>query len=81
MRSIVTFLGELDTAEAAVAACQKVVDEVFEEFYKPGMTAAELGTLYSFFGEDLCIIGGGEVLFSARDYVADQVERIANRPK
>jgi hypothetical protein len=46
------FLGEFDTAEAAVVACQKVVNEVLEEFYKPGMTAAELGTLYSFFGED-----------------------------
>jgi hypothetical protein len=57
------------------------VNEVLEEFYKPGMTAAELGTLYSFFGEDLFIIGGGEVLFSARDYASDQVERIAKESK
>jgi len=30
------FLGEFDTAEAAVAACQKVVNEWLEEHYKPG---------------------------------------------
>ena len=77
------FLGEFDTAEAAVAACQKVVNEVLEEFYKPGMTAAELGTLYALFGEDPFIMGGGsgEVLFSARAYASDQVERITKESK
>jgi len=39
------------------------------------MTAAELSTQYSFFGEDPFIIGGGsgEVLFSARQYASDQI--------
>jgi hypothetical protein len=64
------FLGEFDTVEAAVVACQKVVNECLEEFYKPGITAAELSTQYVFFGEDPFILGGGsgEVLFSARAY-------------
>lgn len=34
------FLGEFDTAEAAIAACQKVVNECLEEFYKPEMQRA-----------------------------------------
>jgi hypothetical protein len=59
------FLGEFETIEAAIAACQKVVNECLEEFYKPGMTAAELSTPYVSFGEDLFIMGGGpgEILF------------------
>jgi hypothetical protein len=60
------FLGEFDTAEAAIAACQKVVNECLEEFYKPERTADELLKLYALYGEDQFIMGGGEVLFSAR---------------
>jgi hypothetical protein len=74
-------LGEFDTAEAAIAACQKVVNECLEEFYKPGMTAAELSTQYTFFGEDPFIKGGEEVLFSAWDYAHAQVERIIKESK
>lgn len=76
------FLGEFDTAEAAIAACQKVVNEWPEEHYKPGMTAAELSTQYTFFGEDPFIMGGeGKVLFSAWDYASKQAERIAKESK
>jgi hypothetical protein len=77
------FLGEFDTAEAAVAACQKVVNEWLEEHYKPGMTAAELSTQYAFFGEDPFIMGGGsgEVLFSAHQYASDQIEKMAEGSK
>jgi hypothetical protein len=74
------FLGEFDTAEAAVAACQKVVNEVLEEFYKPGMTADELTKLYCLFGEDSFVMDSS-VHFSARDYGHAQVERIAKESK
>jgi len=57
MRSTRYLLGEFDTAEAAIAACQKVVNECLDEFFKPGMIAAELSTQYTFFGEDPFIEG------------------------
>lgn len=74
------FLGEFDTPEAAIAACQRVVNEWLEETYEPGMSASELITKYAFFGEDPFIMDGG-VRFSAREYACSQVERIVNQSK
>jgi hypothetical protein len=72
------FLGEFDTSEAAIAACQRVVNEFLEETYEPGMSASELLTKYVFFGEDPFIMGG-DIRFSGRDYACDQVEKIAKK--
>jgi hypothetical protein len=70
-------LGEFDTLEEAVAACEKIVDEFLFSIYRPGMTAAELYTQYASFGEDPFIITGrGDVPFSARDYASERVKLI-----
>jgi hypothetical protein len=69
-------LGEFDTFEAAVAACQQIVNEFLEEAYKPGMSANDLYKSYTGFGEDPFIVGA-DVRFSAWDYAKAQSARIA----
>jgi hypothetical protein len=44
------------TAEEAVAACRKIVDDWLESSYEPGMTAEKLYELYVSFGEDPFIV-------------------------
>lgn len=68
--------GEFDTFEAAVAACQQIVDEVLEEAYKTGMKAEELYQVYIGFGEDPFIVGG-DIPFSAWDYAKERSAQIA----
>jgi hypothetical protein len=71
-------LGEFDAFEAAVAACQQVVNEYLEQAYKPGMSADELYKSYVDFGKDPFIVGG-DIRFSAWDYAKEQSARIANQ--
>ena len=68
--------GEFDTFEAAVAACQRIVDEFLEEAYKPGMKAEELYQVYIGFGEDPFIVRG-DIRFSAWDYAKERSAQIA----
>ena len=69
--------GEFETLEEAISACKAIVDEFLTSSYKPGMSAAELNQLYTMFGEDPWIAGGGPgVKFSAWDYASARVLEI-----
>ena len=62
-------LGEFDSADEAVAAAKKIVDEFLESNHKPGQSAEELLATYKSFGEDPWISGGDpRCKFSAWDY-------------
>lgn len=62
-------LAEFPTAESAIAAAQRIVDDYLSSAYQPGMTAEELYTSYTSFGEDPFIVSPGEkVEFSAWTY-------------
>jgi len=73
-------LGEFETFDAAVAACQRVVNEFLEQTYKAGMSAEELYKSYVDFGQDPFIVGG-DSRFSAWDYAKEQSARLANESK
>jgi hypothetical protein len=49
--------GEYPTLGIAIAAGRRIVDQVLEHHYKPGMTAETLYRLYVLFGEDPFIRG------------------------
>lgn len=69
-------LGTFVTAEGALAACRKVIDDWLARNYKPGMTADQLYEHYTSFGEEPFVMapggGGGQVPFSAREYVRER---------
>ncbi len=72
-------LGTFDTAEAAISACKRMVDEDLRELRKPGMTAAELIERYRSFGDDPFIVpinGAPPVEFSAWDYAEERATAI-----
>ncbi len=50
-------LGEFDSYDEAVAKCQTIVDDYLASALKPGMTAEELYSSYTSFGEDPFIMG------------------------
>jgi hypothetical protein len=71
--------GTFDTAEAAIAACRKLVDESLAEEYRPGMTATQLYDRYTSFGDEPFVVapsGAAKVDFSARDYARSRVEAL-----
>lgn len=71
--------GEFATCDEAIAACQKIVDAYLESAYKPGMTAAELFTSYTFFGEDPFIRTDDEQCkFSARTYASARCQAMVD---
>lgn len=62
--------GLFPTAEAAVEAARRIVDEYLISAHRAGMTAEQLFESYKSFGEDPFIVGEGEerLNFSAWDY-------------
>jgi len=62
--------GKFETLEAAIAASKRIVDEFLSSALKPGMTADELYSQYTSFGDDPYVIGSDEpgVPFSAWTY-------------
>ncbi len=48
--------GIFSTAEEAISACRRIVDEELEHLKKPGTTAQKLYELYTAFGEDPFIV-------------------------
>lgn len=44
--------GEFGTAEEAMAACRKIVDEWLADAFEPGMTSEALWEAYTLFGDD-----------------------------
>lgn len=52
--------GKFETLEAAIAACKRIVDEFLIEALRPSMTADELYSEYTSFGDDPYIVGSDE---------------------
>jgi hypothetical protein len=48
--------GVFATAEEAIAACKRIVDEHLKGAFKPGMTEKELYEIYTSFGEDPFVV-------------------------
>jgi hypothetical protein len=72
-------LGTFDTAAEALAACRKMVDEDLLEQHKPGMSAADLFTVYKALGDDPFIVpvdGAAPIEFSAWDYAEERCRAI-----
>jgi hypothetical protein len=76
-------LGMLLTAEEAVAACKRIVDEDLDHLNQPGMTAAKLNELYTMFGSDPFIVAvrpNDEIVeFSAWKYAKERSSLVASR--
>jgi hypothetical protein len=74
--------GTFSTAEEAVAACPKIVDDRLESHNKPGMTAKDLYDLYVMFGEDPFVLPTDRATtvdqanwnFGAWDYAKERVK-------
>lgn len=74
-------LGEFDTLDAAISACQRLVDEYLEEALEDRMspiTSAEaLYQSYTMFGPDPFVVGAAEhVPFSAWNYAKQRCQYI-----
>ncbi len=74
-------LGNFDTIEAAITACQRLVDEYLEEArgdsIPPIASAADLYQGYTMFGPDPFVVGAAEnVPFSAWKYAEQRCQEI-----
>lgn len=71
--------GTYGTCAEALAAAKAIVEEFFIQNWKPGITAQELRSQYSMFGEDPVILSNGEgdcPPFSAWNYATEIQETI-----
>jgi hypothetical protein len=66
--------GPYPTFDAALAEAKGIVDQFLEAGYKPGMTAEDLYSQYTTFGDDPAIVGPGfeDLAFSAWDYAKER---------
>jgi len=71
-------LGMFETAEDAIEACRRHVDQWLVESYEPGFSAGQLYGKYKMFGEGPFIVSEDEVpvRFSAWDYAKEKCEDI-----
>lgn len=66
--------GSFDTLDEALNLCKEITIKSLESFYKPGITASELGAQWLMSGDDPFIYTGmGDVPFSAREFVTDDL--------
>jgi hypothetical protein len=74
--------GGFATAEEAIAACKRIVDEDLKNSYKPGITERELYEAYTAFGEDPFVVAVDNtdkaVHFSARDYARERCRALTS---
>ena len=69
--------GDFATFEEALSACRAIVDEFLQDSVKKGVSADELYSVYTGFGEDPFIIGEPVPFrFSARDYARERCSQI-----
>ncbi|MCC5944563.1 MAG: hypothetical protein JJT94_06475 [Bernardetiaceae bacterium] len=68
--------GEYDTPEEAIHICKKIVENSIK--YKAGVTAKQLLSDYTMFGDSPFVLGGG-VHFSASDYAKEYCEKICTQ--
>jgi hypothetical protein len=72
-------LGTFDSAEEAITACRRMVDEDLREHHKPGMSAADLFIVYQALRDDPFIVpvdGATTVEFSAWTYAEERCRAI-----
>ena len=71
-------LGSFPTAQEAIEAARRIVDDYLVSAHRPGMTAKELFESYTSFGEDPFIVGegSGRVVFSAWGYAKAQCAKM-----
>ena len=73
--------GVFPTADEAIAACKRLVDEDLKNAFKPGMTEQELYEAYTDFGEDPFVVpvtnADNAVHFSAWDYAKERCNVLA----
>ena len=75
-------LGEFETAEEALAACKRMVDEDLAELHTAGMPAEELYRRYTTFGRDPYIVPADySSKFSAWDYAKERSTAICKPPQ
>jgi hypothetical protein len=77
-----TMHGAFDTAQAAILACQKIVDDCLLHLHKPDMTPTAMFEAYCGFGDDPFIIAKNapEVAFSAWSYAEQRAAEICAPP-
>jgi hypothetical protein len=68
--------GRFATAQDAATHCRQIVDEYLLSALKPGMSADDLWSNYTMFGEDPFIVGvdAPSVRFSAWDYARERCD-------
>ena len=74
-------LGTFTSLDEATVACRMLVDRWLAENHKPGMTGAELYSLYTSFGEDPFILSGEGASgrkFSAWDYAKERAQALCD---
>jgi hypothetical protein len=72
-------LGTFDTADAALAACRKMVDDDLMNLHRPGMAADALLAGYRALGDDPFVVpisGAAAVEFSAWTYAEEMCRAI-----
>jgi hypothetical protein len=72
--------GEFLTAEEALAAAKKLVDEDLASSYTPGMAPEDLYRQFASFGVDPVIVPAPEPPFSAWDYAKERILQICAPP-
>ena len=70
--------GVFDDCLSAVAKCKEIVDDFLLNAYRPGMTADQLHSSYTLFGEDPFIMTTDETCekFSAWSYAERRCEQL-----
>ncbi len=73
-------LGKFPTSEAAIEAAQRVVDKFLMSNFHQGITAQQLFSSYTSFGEDPFVVcdGAEKVSFSAWDYARQRCHDLCN---
>jgi hypothetical protein len=76
--------GVFETADEAVAACKRIVDECLKPMMQPGMTATALYEQYEGFGDDPFVVSVNPndvpAAFSARTYAKQRCQVLGVKP-
>lgn len=74
--------GIFATADEAIAACKRIVDQDLEHALKPGITEQELYDAYTAFGEDPSVVPvastDSAVHFSAWEYARERCRALTS---
>jgi guanosine-3',5'-bis(diphosphate) 3'-pyrophosphohydrolase len=65
--------GSYRSLKRAINKCKKITISSLKHLYEEGMTPDKLSAQWSMFGDDPFIVGGDSVLFSAREFVTEEL--------